>query len=403
MELPELTTSKHGGRIHRWHGRVESIEDTWNIVIEYGVQCGKQQTTKIPIKKGKNIGRSNETSPFEQACSELKSKYDKKLHQGYHPEIDSLMTSLNISPHEVVDEETVILPMLAKKFEERLVSEVAFVQPKLDGIRAIFIAGRGELVSRTGHVVQHCGAIVAELQNKDTKWNLDGELYCPGVPFNEFTGIFRKKLLNDQDMANLRKVKYFVFDIVTDGCFSDRLTILNSIPEMTLIDTVKTERLQTLEELYDRHNQFLHDGYEGVIVRNAKGLYTKNKRSSDLLKLKKFQDEEYKIVGFTSGKGREQDAIIFICETGGRSNSSSSRSNTGSITGSITGSNTGSITGSNTGSSTFKVRPQGSIQSRQQDFLVGETFVGRCLTVKYFEKIKNIPRFPIGLAIRDYE
>ena len=40
-------------------------------------------TAKPTICKGKNIGRSNETSPEQQAEAEAQAKWDKKRKDGY--------------------------------------------------------------------------------------------------------------------------------------------------------------------------------------------------------------------------------------------------------------------------------------------------------------------------------
>eukprot|EP01135_Chromosphaera_perkinsii_P004274 Nk52_evm2s274 gene=Nk52_evmTU2s274 len=64
-------------------GTIEEINGVWAIVSEYGAEGGKMQRSEVKVESGKNIGRANETSPFEQACFELRSTFDKKLHQGY--------------------------------------------------------------------------------------------------------------------------------------------------------------------------------------------------------------------------------------------------------------------------------------------------------------------------------
>ena len=69
---------------------------------------------------GKNIGKSNETTPERQAELEAQSKLLKKLDEGYYKTIDE------------ANNETVVLPMLAKDFKEEVhkVSYPVYVQPK---------------------------------------------------------------------------------------------------------------------------------------------------------------------------------------------------------------------------------------------------------------------------------
>ena len=56
--------------------------DGENLIQESGLETGKHTTT-ISKCVGKNIGRSNETTPSEQAILEMESKYKDKLTKGY--------------------------------------------------------------------------------------------------------------------------------------------------------------------------------------------------------------------------------------------------------------------------------------------------------------------------------
>jgi ATP-dependent DNA ligase len=98
------------------------------------------------------------------------------------------------------------------------------------------------------------------------------------------------------------------------------------------------------------------------------------KRSNDLQKYKEFEDEEFKIVGITSGEGREENAIIYICEV----------KNPKSV-------------------KTFEVRPRGSIKKRIQDMAKGEKFyIGKELTVRYKQLSElNVPVPPVGIVVRE--
>ena len=53
---------------------------------------------------------------------------------------------------------------------------------------------------------------------------------------------------------------------------------------------------------------------------------------------------------------------------------------------------------------TFKVTPNATVETRRDWFKKGKSLIGRKLTVEFFELTnKGIPRFPKGIAIRDYE
>lgn len=120
------------------------------------------------------------------------------------------------------------------------------------------------------------------------------------------------------------------------------------------------------------HNTFVNQGYEGIMIRNAHGAYEPGKRSNNLLKFKTFETEEFKIVGVHEGAGRDVGTPVWECVT--------------------------------TAGDRFSVRPEGTIEKRRDAFERREALVGKKLTVRYQNMtVAGVPRFPIGIAIRDYE
>ena len=50
----------------------------------------------------------------------------------------------------------------------------------------------------------------------------------------------------------------------------------------------------------------------------------------------------------------------------------------------------------------FRVRPRGTIEQRKEWFKNGKKYIGKMLTVIYQElSEQNVPRFPVGKAIRE--
>src|ERR1035437_1261890 len=77
--LPTLFKRTSTGAIQEWSIGVEKN----TIITIHGQTDGKKQTTHDVIKEGKNIGRSNETTPAEQALMEATSKWEGKIKKGY--------------------------------------------------------------------------------------------------------------------------------------------------------------------------------------------------------------------------------------------------------------------------------------------------------------------------------
>ena len=113
--------------------RIETIDNT--IVTEYGQLDGKLQETRDTLTQGKNIGRSNETTPAEQACAEALARWEGKVKKGYVENLDDAQAGK-------VNTEVItggILPMLAHPYSKQghKIKFAAYIQPKIDGHRAI--------------------------------------------------------------------------------------------------------------------------------------------------------------------------------------------------------------------------------------------------------------------------
>ena len=119
------------------------------------------------------------------------------------------------------------------------------------------------------------------------------------------------------------------------------------------------------------HDQFVEQGHEGIMIRDAVSTYEIGKRSNYLLKYKEFQTEEYEVVGVKEGTGREKGAGIWECRTGNR---------------------------------VFSAKPEGTLEFRRHLFRDREKYIGKMLTVRFQNLTAlGVPRFPVGVAIRDYE
>ena len=142
-----------------------------------------------------------------------------------------------------------------------------------------------------------------------------------------------------------------------------------------LLKFVYYEEVSTDKEVKCYHDKYVEKGYEGVMCRNLNGKYKLKHRSNDLLKYKNFEDSEFKIVDAKKGTGTEEGAIVFTCE--------------------------------NENGDRFDVRPRGEIEKRRQMFQDREKYFGKMLTVRYqntgIEEIDSLPRFPVGIEVRDYE
>ena len=361
--MTKLETLYHQGKtgaIVQWDIWTEDAD----ICTEYGQIGGKMQTSRKTATP-KNVGRANATSANEQAVLEAKAMHKKRLDGKY---------SLTIEDAK----KEVFLPMLAASFDKRKdkVTYPVDVQPKLDGVRclAYWDGGSVKLMSRGGKQWNCCDHIIEELETVLPKdWVLDGELYIHGKTFQEITKLVKK--LRPESV----NVQFHVYDVPrTDednrGEWDEhRIEALADFRDASIdcksVVVVETHQANSEDEVYKLQSEYLEDGYEGAIVRERDGEYKFGYRSNKLLKVKNFMDEEYKITDFTTGVGRFEGSIVWICET--------------------------------KKGQPFKVVPQGTMEERQETYQNADKHIGELLKVKYFELTDDgIPRFPVGLGIR---
>ena len=108
-----LYSKKATNKILEWNIKVEKNKDkSAKIIIKYGQQNGKIITNERIITEGKNIGKSNETTPYEQAILEATSKWNQKKNRNGYVEI------LKIEEDNKLDLSK-IRPMLANKYENK--------------------------------------------------------------------------------------------------------------------------------------------------------------------------------------------------------------------------------------------------------------------------------------------
>jgi len=380
-ETETLYKKTSTGKMQQWRAWVETTDGTAMVYkVESGQTDGKLTTTDGQIvEKGKQ-----KRTILEQAISEVESKVSKKMDAGYLTDLEKAKTHV------------IVLPMLAHPFTKRRhnINYPAFVQRKFDGVRCMArIEGDGvTLKSRKGKLFPHMNHIRNEIIKQNSKWLnqhinnreyrhpnyiIDGELYSDEMTFQELVGLVKRERFKEGDDELRLKIKIRVYDCVNlddlDMPFTDRYTMVSNITNGASYLS-KVENFEVTEESQIRplEARFLAEGYEGAIVRNKAGKYALGKRSADLQKVKTFFDNEYEICGYQEGTGNDSGTVIWSCQT-----------------------EDGQV---------FKVRPRGTREDRIEWFNDGDSYIGSMLTVRYQELTDDgIPRFPVGIAVRDYE
>jgi ATP-dependent DNA ligase len=372
MEKVILFSRDKNNKIKEWSIYVEDYGNYSVVCCAYGYIDGKKTSSKSKVDSGKNIGKKNETTHLQQAVLEAKSKIEKKIKEGYAEHINNKQEEIQVSNNNKT-----FLPMLAQEYNKHKskVKYPCYIQPKLDGYRMIYNPVDDTMRSRTGaeFEVLRDSNIHRELKALNLKCAVDGEIYVHKTFAFEDYGILRKKKISELDVAKLGMLEYHIYDIVLEEeTFSNRLELMEHIKDRVkrndykYIKVVSTFKCGNEKDVKSYHEQYLQDSYEGTIVRNSEGKYKCKFRSYDLLKLKDFDDGEFRIVNFSfekDTKAKDNNLVVWICETSDKKK--------------------------------FNVQSKGTREERQELYKNAEKYVGKMLWVQYFGLTsEGIPRFP---------
>jgi len=202
---------------------------------------------------------------------------------------------------------------------------------------------------------------------------LDGELYNHDMKadFEKIVSLVRK----EEPGEGHEIIQYHVYDTISEETFKHRYAQLHRIFRMFefySLKLVQTEVGRDSDSGMSLFEKYRKAGYEGAMYRNVDSEYV-NKRSMDLQKLKEFNDDEFAIVGVKEGRGKLKGHAIFMCETKDKK--------------------------------PFEVKLKGDTAQLKTYFENHELWQGKKLTVRYqgYTIKEKVPRFPVGLAVRDYE
>jgi len=194
-----------------------------------------------------------------------------------------------------------------------LENEEWFGSRKLDGIRCL-IRKEGTTVtafSRNGKEIETLGRIKEEIGNLSGNFVLDGEICLVDENGKEnFQGIMKQIRKKNHTIEN---PKYLVFDCLTLNEFdeakgegnllSNRLNFAKkTIGTKKFIEVIDQEIVKTEDRFTEMVKDAEAQGFEGIMLR--KNSDYEGKRGWNLLKVKKFFDDEYTVTDVKMGKMR---------------------------------------------------------------------------------------------------
>lgn len=356
----------------------------YTITGESGQNGGKQ--VKRPLIRIE-FGRAARTIE-QQAILEYNSIINNYLDKGYKTQEQLGIVDINDAveveskvPNINLDQNGALKPMLAKHYKDIPNfdwDKSYYASIKLDGTRASIFVRNGKIVtsSRGGKnydipatyiLNDPCVKEIFELYPDII---LDGELYIHGKPLSYISGLCRLKDLDPKH----DELRFYCYDIVDESkTFIERLEIIKSLPiePLSKLKIVEHYPLSGKEDIMNKHNQAIQDGYEGLILRDPLKTYKCGSRDR-MFKVKEFTDDEFKILGIVDGL-RDED-MCFLMET-----------------------KEGYV---------FKAKPVGDRKLKTWYKEHVNDLIGQMGTVKYFGYTttdKPVPNLPVFKNVRNYE
>ena len=345
---PTLYTQAKTGKIRIWTACAYignfRVDGGWEKVVEpldfasggtavyftvFSSKGGKE-TTSHPtrVSSGKNIGRKNETTPFQQALLEISSAFDKKVKKGAKLSSEDLgaqsfASLVKTGAHRV---NVMLLHDVNKGHWDR-VKYPCYLQPKLDGVHliAVWVGGRVDLYLRgikreidQAHIREALAPVISA-----SEWEsfyITGEMWTPGINRQEITSA-----VTVQTDSGQKKIIFNVFDVFSVDYplpFEERYKLAIKLvreAKSPYIKLVRAEIVRSRGEIENIFKEYVSAGYEGAIIRDPDGLYefglSREIRSYSAMKMKLRPDFEFEITGFKEGVGKNRGLIIFTAIT----------------------------------------------------------------------------------------
>lgn len=214
--------------------------------------------------------------------------------------------------------------MLARTYGPKYLKFPCYVQPKLNGVRALYqhkdgaasFQSRDEKIWKPS-VLAHLHDELHGIYSVHSPQILDGELYHHSWKLQRINGAIAVN--RTAPSLDTPHISYHIFDTVNPSLpFSERwIDLSNELRSHPLphISIVPTSYVHDREQLDRYFHQAVAEGYEGVMLR-PDGPYEfgetphgTQKRSEFLWKYKSWEDDEFVCVGTTPGEGKADIGI----------------------------------------------------------------------------------------------
>lgn len=319
----EWDNLQHGYLIHR-------------ITYQYGGK--KTIQPDILIQRGKA-----KRTVTEQCKLEYESHIKKYLDKGYK----KLPSDIDISEKEKIDEfigdnktnqDGVLKPMLAKqadKISSSIFNGDFYGSRKVNGVRCLIYYKDNEIRTSSRGSINYDLTLYHIISNeklneffiKHPNVILDGEIYKHGWTLNVISGMSRSQSTVDET----KPLEFYWYDIVDlEKPFEERWELMQEYAkelELLEFDPVREwqdgqlkiqllpqRKMSGWSSMMKYHNQYVSEGWEGLVIRKASAKYGPGKRTNDMIKIKIYNEDTFKCVDIIQGL-RLYDDMVFVMET----------------------------------------------------------------------------------------
>lgn len=341
MEEITLATVDSKGKI-----RIAAFQYEWSdtengYVITRQTGCYGGKMTEQPAKII-TVGKAKRTLA-EQVVLEFNSLVKKSKDKGYKELEKDLSEYTESELHEFVGKEVtgqngIVKPQLAKQADKvtnlKVFDKEYYASRKIDGCRCLIYLGNDGNIHTSSRGAMNYDAAMMEIIEHPTLIKLfqdnpslilDGEAYKHGLSLASISGLMRTQVTaTDYSIA-----EFYWYDIVnTNKSFEERLKIMNQIKsDLNLgfdpykewndgdlrIQFVPQEPISGYDNMIKLHDQYVSEGWEGLVIRNKDDVYGPNKRTNSMIKLKQYKVDTFKVIGIEQGL-RKYDDMCFVIE-----------------------------------------------------------------------------------------
>lgn len=334
--------------------QIWSIEKLGNdhIMYSWGQIDGAMQ-----FKTEKVFTNQSGRTLKEQQYLQMDSRINRKKDLGYKETIEEAKASTGTNAIGM------LRPMLAQVYDPTKHDlRNLYRQYKYNGHRCL-IARVGDYLiayTRNGKPINTIKHILDGIDIPESTV-LDGELYVHGMSLQGISSLSRRV------QPDNIKLKYIVYDQMSDDIFANRFDELNGFKlggNVIIAPTIKNCLSHISNSMIDSDAKF--KGYEGYIIRRNDTGYESGKRSKQLLKVKSCLDDEFLVIDIQPSK--DGWAILTCCK----------------------------------GSKQFNVPAPGTMDNKFEIYRKRANYIGRRIRVEFAEYTTyGTPFHPVAIEWRD--